>query len=183
MLEVLLLNPKDRFYQRQLSVRLGLPIMAIQRELRNLSEMGLLEVRTEGNRVYYSVHPRFPILPELTGIFLKAAGVGDVLGDVLRRHKGKIMVALIYGSYARGRPESWSDIDLMLIGTVSDLAISQALDKAEQRVGREVNHVRYTPENFRKKVGARDPFLLTVLREPKVFVMGDLGELERLAGR
>jgi hypothetical protein len=48
---------------------------------------------------------------------------------------------------------------------------------ARERLGREVNPVVMSKEAFRLKRRARDRFVSRVLKEPKIFVIGDAGEL------
>ena len=55
ILGLFLLNPGDRFYMRQVAVRSGQPIRAVQRELARLEAAGLLSVTMDGNRKYYQI--------------------------------------------------------------------------------------------------------------------------------
>jgi DNA-binding transcriptional ArsR family regulator len=74
VLRLLLLNPGSQFYQRQIERETGQPIRAVQREVKRLTEVGLLGRTTEGNRVFYSLNPDYPLLAELTALFQKASG-------------------------------------------------------------------------------------------------------------
>ena len=75
ILHLFLRDPSSQFYQREIERETGQPIRAVQREVKRLSEMGLLSRSAEGNRVFYRVNPDFPILAELTALFQAAAGV------------------------------------------------------------------------------------------------------------
>ena len=74
ILHLFLLNPGSQFYQRQIERETGQPIRAVQREVKRLAEVDLLVHATEGNRVFYSLNPDFPLLAELTALFKKASG-------------------------------------------------------------------------------------------------------------
>lgn len=74
LLEVFLSNPERRFYGRELERMTEEHQNAIWRELRNLSEMGLLTDETEGRTKYYRVSPGFPLYPELRALLFKATG-------------------------------------------------------------------------------------------------------------
>ena len=78
ILRLLLLNPDRQFYQREIERETGQPIRAVQREVKRLSEIGLLSCSTEGNRVVYRVNPNFALLAELTALVEKASGVEEV---------------------------------------------------------------------------------------------------------
>jgi hypothetical protein len=74
VLGLFLLNPSSRFYQREIERETGQPIRAVQREVKRLAEIGLLDSSAEGNRVFYCLNPDSPLLAELTALFQKATG-------------------------------------------------------------------------------------------------------------
>jgi hypothetical protein len=73
-----------------------------------------------------------------------------------------------------------SDVDLLVIGTVSLAALSPALAEAEAKLAREVNPTVYAPAELAKKRKARHHFVKEVLSSPKLFVPGGADGLERL---
>lgn len=79
VLRVLMLDPTRAYYQRQLEAATGLPIRAIQRELKRLTDVGLLKRTPVGNRAYFRVDQGFRMFPELRAMILKAASRQDVL--------------------------------------------------------------------------------------------------------
>lgn len=74
VMRLFLLNRDAQFYQREIERQTGQPIRAVQREVERLEEVGLLLRTPESKRVFYRVNPEFPLLPELTALFGKAAG-------------------------------------------------------------------------------------------------------------
>jgi len=74
VLSLFLLNPDRHFYQREIGRETGQPIRAVQREMDRMAGISLLVRAEEGNRVFYYLNPRFPLLAELTALFQKAAG-------------------------------------------------------------------------------------------------------------
>jgi hypothetical protein len=70
-----LLNPDRQFYQREIERETGQPIRAVQREVKRMAEIDLVSSSKEGNRLFYSLNPGFPLLAELTALFRKDAGV------------------------------------------------------------------------------------------------------------
>ncbi len=79
ILQLFLLHPDRQFYQREIERETGQPIRAVQREMERLVGIELLLRSEEGNRVFYRVDPGFPMLAELTALFLKAAGAEEGL--------------------------------------------------------------------------------------------------------
>ena len=179
VLALLLLNPEGSFYQRQISALTGLPIRAVQREVERLQTLGLLTSFTRGNQVHYQVNRDFFLFPELKSIFLKTVGLTALLGDALKEAEN-IALAFIYGSYAADQESTASDIDLLVVGTLSSRALHTTLKEAEKLIHREVNYTLFSPEEFRAKVQTGDGFLHNVLAAPKIFLIGDEDALRAL---
>ena len=160
---------------------MGVPSSSLQRELRELEQAGVLKVARHGRMAYYQANSDSPIYGDLRGLMLKTAGVVDVLRDALNRVASKLRVVFVYGSIARGQEGSASDIDLMVIGNVSPLDVAVPLRKTRELLGRQISTSFYTPAEFAKKLAGKDHFLTRVLEKPKLFVLGDSDELEKIA--
>ena len=173
-------HPDEAYYLRQLVRSGGLGLGAVQREVKRLTEAGILRRTVRGRQVYYQADPECPVFAELKGLVVKTAGVVEVLRDALAPLAGRIMVAFIYGSVARFKQKTGSDVDLMVVGDVSFGDAVSALAIAQETLGREINPTVYSPPEFKSKLKAHHHFLSSVLRTEKVFVMGDEQELARL---
>ena len=57
ILNLLLGRPRQAFYQREIMYETGLSLQTVQRELENLSGLGILKKRETKARVYYQVDP------------------------------------------------------------------------------------------------------------------------------
>jgi predicted nucleotidyltransferase len=183
IMKLFLLNPDDRYYLRQAASLTGQPVRAVEREVARLEVVGLLFHTLEGNRKYYQVDKKCPIFPELKSMFLKTVGLGDVLRQYMEGVEGAVEVAFVYGSYARGEETSLSDIDLFVIGSVTGMELSSILAEARSELGREINPVLMSPEEFASKVASGNHFALSILKDAKTFLVGNAEDLESLAGR
>ncbi len=183
ILAATLLPPQRSWYLSDLARHLGVTPSSLQRELAGLVEAGILLRRRDGNRVYYQADPDCPLLPDLQGLLVKTAGLADVIRQVLRPHAGGIRIALIYGSVARARERSTSDVDLLIVGTVGLADLAPALKEAERRLQRPVNPLLYSPREFAEKARSGHHLVTSILRSDVLYVVGDNRELERLAGR
>ncbi len=184
VLKLVLLNQAKTFYQREMAAQTSLPIRAIQREVARLLRIGLLEKSVSGNRVYYQINKNCPIYPELKSIILKASGIASLLKRYLQESKPQnIRLAFIYGSYARNTENLNSDIDLVIIGGVSARKVSGILAPAKSELKREINSVLYSEQEFRRKLSNQDHFLKSVIKEPKIFLIGSAHDLKRLVQR
>ena len=181
ILALLLLRPDESFYVREISRMTGVPAGSLHRELKLLCEAGLLRRSQAGNQVRYQVDRSCPIQEELTGIFRKTAGLADILREALAPLAGKIRLAFIFGSVARGKERATSDIDVLVVGSVSSAAVVEATSGAAERLRRDVNPVVMTKAAFAAKKAARDRFVSRIVREPKIFLVGDAAELRESA--
>lgn len=182
ILRLLLLDSHKRYYQRQIARILDLPIRSIQQEIPRLEKLQIVNSEQDGNRRYLQANRRCPIFPELQAIFLKSSGVAEALRSYLEKNGQGIRSAFIFGSYAKGDEETWSDIDLMVIGDIEEKVLGSLIYDAKEDLRRELNDLHYTPQEFRTKARAKDPFITDVLRGKKVFIIGDEDELNRIVG-
>src|SRR5665213_1388795 len=174
-------HPDERFYLRQLARHTGSALGAVQRELQSLSRAGLVTRTVDGRQVYFQANRESPVFPELQQLLLKTVGAVDLIRQALAPIAPLIQIAFIYGSAAKGTVRASSDIDLAVVGSTSFNDVVLALADAQHRLGRDVNPTVYPVDEFRKKVRTGHHFLTTILREPKVFIIGSDHELVRLA--
>ena len=167
----------ESFYLRQIVRHAGVGQGAVQRELDLLTRAGLIRRTVQGRQVYFQANQQSPIFQELQAIFLKTAGVADVLREALAPVADRILVAFVFGSAARGELRADSDIDLLVVGDVPFGSVANALAEAQKRLGRDVNPSVYPPDEFRAKVRAEHHFLTSLLQQPRVFVIGGSDEL------
>src|SRR5260221_13073949 len=79
ILALLLLRPDETFYVREIARLTGVPAGSLHRELKLLTDAGLLLRTATGNQVRYQVARDCPIYEELAGGFAKTTGVSDML--------------------------------------------------------------------------------------------------------
>jgi len=180
ILSLLYGSTDEAFYLRQIVRITGLGLGPIQRELKMLTDAGIVTREKKGNLVYYRANSGSPIFSELKNIVRKTFGVADVIRESLAPISKNIKVAFIFGSVARSTDERRSDIDIMVIGNVSFDAVSLTVDQAENTIQRELNPVVYPLKEFRQKIQDNRHFVKTVLEGEKIFLIGDEGELRRL---
>jgi predicted nucleotidyltransferase len=180
VLSLLYSHVDDAFYLRQIVRAAGVGLGAVQRELKQLSDAGIIQRIVRGHQVYYKANPQCPVFAELKNLVIKTVGVGTVLKAALTPLSDRIQVAFIYGSFARSEEHRDSDIDVLVVGDVTFAEVVSSLGGAQMTIGREINPTVYPPAEFRSKVAAGHHFLNAVLKEPLFFLIGDKHELARL---
>jgi predicted nucleotidyltransferase len=182
ILSLLYGHADESFYLRQLVRETGAGNGAVQREVKQLSDAGLIVRKTVGNLVFYQANRKSPVFSELRGLLLKTAGVRDVLREALAPLKNRIQAAFVYGSIAAQKERANSDVDLMIVGDASFEEVVSRLSNAEKRLRREINSTIYPAREFRSKLGAGNYFLTSVLQSKKLFVIGNENDLSRYEG-
>lgn len=183
VLALLLGRPEERFYLREIVRTVGSGSGAVQRELAQLTDAELVVREVSGRQVYFSANREAPIYEELRAIIEKTAGVADVLRAKLSElvRSGRVDVAFVYGSVARGAQRSRSDIDLLVIGAAQLPELVPPLRDAEGTLGREINVSAFPVAEWRARLDDPSAFMRRVIDGPKMFVIGGVHELERLA--
>jgi predicted nucleotidyltransferase len=179
ILAATLVQPQKAWYASELARRMGVPSSSLQRELLHLTQAGILRTHRQGRMAYYQANTSSPLFSDLRSLMLKTAGLVDVLADAIKPLLSKMRAAFVYGSVASGEEQAESDIDLMVIGTLSPPELALPLRRASESLGREINPTIYAAEEFAKKKANKDPFLTRVLNKPKLFVVGTNDELEK----
>jgi len=182
VLKLLFLRSSGRHYMREISYLTHQPVRAIQRELARLENAGLVISSIEGNRKYFQANRHSPVFSELRALMVKTAGIVDQLKKSLQGQSDAIRVAFIFGSFARGSETSASDIDLVVIGSITGRELSRQVTPLKEHLAREMNPVTFRADEFRENVKNGDSFTQSVLEEPKIFLIGDDDELQALVG-
>ena len=180
VLALLLLHPGVALHVREIARITGKAPGTLLRELNRLALAGILLRKPVGNQVQFQVDARCPIYDDLRNILKKTAGVADILREALRPLEGRIRVAFVYGSIARGDEHAGSDLDVMIIGEATFAEIVEALATAQESLRRVINPNIYPPEEFAEKLAAGEPFLQRVMADRKIMLIGtddDLGQL------
>ncbi len=175
-------QPEKWWFMSELASFIKTTPSSLQRELNTLVESGILRSRRDGNRLYLQAETDSPIFAPLRDLIFQTRGVITALRESLSSFKGKIEIAFIYGSVARKEESVQSDVDLMIVGSIGLAELSPILRDLEQQFNREFNPTCYRLEEFQKKVMSGNHFLTEVLRNEKIFLIGDENELADFIG-
>jgi predicted nucleotidyltransferase len=181
LLSVLYGHADETFYLRQLVRVAGSGTGAVQRELKALTEAGIIRRIAKGRQVYYQADARCAVYPELKSLITKTAGMGDALKMAMLPLAERIRTAFIYGSVAYGGERRGSDVDILVVGAVTLAEVVETLSPVQLTLNREINPAVYPVKEFRAKHAAGHHFLKSVLEGKKVFLIGDEHDLAKLA--
>ena len=168
------------FYTRQIAREVDVSVGTVQRELENLSKVGLIVRNSVGNQVFYQANREAPIFREMRALVNKTVGVVSVLRSALQVLSKRIVVAFVYGSVAREEETAQSDIDLMVVGDATLDEVLSRIAAVEKVIGRPIYPTVYSRVEFRSKLASGNHFVNSVLKGKKVFLLGDEDELGKV---
>ena len=168
LLALILVDPARTWTIEELTDRTGEPYQTIATEIRRLQEADLLTASTVGRTKLLSANATNPYLPPLAQLAVMSFGPPLVIGEEFAE-VDRIEELYIFGSWA-ARYEGKSgptpnDIDVLVIGRPDRDEIYDAAQRAQQRLGREVNVTQRTPKAWKT---ATDGFTQQVRSSPMV---------------
>jgi len=150
VLNYFFINPTAKCYINELAKILKVDPKNLLRKLNELEKEGLFTSEFSGRQKYYYLNKSFPLLKLYKEIFLKTLGIENILRKIISSDS-KIIEAYIFGSYASNKMDQISDIDLLIIGDHSSIDIINKINKIQKEIGREINVINFTLEEFKKK--------------------------------
>lgn len=172
LLKIFLGQAKGLYYVRELTRMTKEEINAIRRELEHLLKAGLLQSEKRGNRLYYSVKTNFVLYPELVSLVTKSTGIGRLI-QKNRSKLGFVKFLFVSQKLSRGLERNPEDVDLLIIGKVIMPQVAQTVKVMEKLLNTEINYSCMTEEEFGYRKSHKDPFIVKVLLQPKVMLIGD----------
>ena len=172
LIKQFLSQPNEMFYVRQLTRANKEEINAVRRELKRMEKTGFVKSEPRGNRLYYYPNKQYDFYPDLISLVTKTSG----LGRKIRKNKnklGKIKFAILSSKFVRHVSRDSSEIDLLVVGTVILPELAAIIRDEELKRGSEINYTVMTQEEFTFRKDRRDPFLLGILSESWVMLIGD----------
>jgi len=166
----LYLKPDLELYLRELVRLTNFAPRTIQKELDNLVQKDLLIERRSGNRRYMRANTSHPLFKPIQDLLLRSEGFVGVLQDALGEEG--IDIALVFGSIANGTAKSASDIDILVVGDIGLRETIKRLSEVPNLLGREVNPVVWTRDEYQQRLVKQDHFLMNILQQPRLEIKG-----------
>ncbi len=137
-----------------------------------LTYSGPLSQRIIAGLPRYQANRAHPLFDDLAAMFRKTHGLAPLLHDTLLALNAQIELALVFGSVARGSATAGSDIDLLVIGTVGFADLVRVLHPLQQILGREINPVLYSRQEFVARLARQDAFAMEITATPRIWIKG-----------
>jgi predicted transcriptional regulator with HTH domain len=169
LLALLLNNPDERFYVREIATLLRKNPSGVKRELDNLEKMGIVTSKKVANLKYFQAEKKSPLFSELKSLIAKSLGAGGALKAALKNSGAKI--AFIYGPYAES--EDADTVDLLIVGPASAIS-KEGLKDIEEKFGKKINSTILNETEFKSKKDSGDTDLEKLLSGNKILLTGKL---------
>lgn len=166
VLALLLNNPEQKYYIREIAKILKKNPSGIKRELDKLQEMGIVKSESVANLKYFQADRQSPLFSELKDLISKSLGLPGALKRLLKANG--IKTAFICGPYAAG--EETHTVELVVVGSFTSPLLT-GLQEIEKNFNKKINCTLINEEDFkiRKK---KDANLKRLLSEKRITLIG-----------
>lgn len=168
VLALLLSNPEERFYVREIATLLRKNPSGVKRELDNLEKMGILISTKVANLKYFQAQKQSPLFSELKNLIAKSLGIPGALKALLKT--SKVKVAFIHGPYAES--EEADAVNLFLVGNAD--VVKEGITDIEGRFGKKILVAAMEDAEFKGRRERGDEDLERLLSGSKILLMGKL---------
>jgi DNA-binding transcriptional ArsR family regulator len=173
ILKIFFGNPTEMYHVRAMVRETGEEINAVRRELTRLENAGIVKKEPRGNRVYHYLRTDYPLYGDLLSIISKTTGLGHTL--LANKTKiGKPLYIMFSGRFARHKESKKEDeVDILIVGDIELSQLASIIRAEESKRSREINYTVMSRDEFDFRKKRKDPFLLGILSEGRIMILGD----------
>lgn len=172
-------NPNQAYYINEAARLVKTSAGTAQRELQRLAKDGFLKKERKSNLVYFKINIANPLLAEIRHIIDQTIGLRGILEKELKKERN-IDFAFLFGSYAKGELKPDSDIDLYVIGGISEQELYKRIRKVEEKIHREINYHIAEPREFKKNL--KKSFFHKEILTKYILIIGDESKFRKFIG-
>lgn len=168
-------NTDSEMYLREMAAVLEEDPGNLSKELSKLEKEGIFISKFKGNQKYFFLNKAYPLFNELKSIIFKTIGIKGGLEKIINETSG-VISAFIYGSFATGKENASSDIDLCLVAKdniFNENGFISKINDFGKTILREINYIYYSEEEWEKQVNENDSFMTNIKTGPKIILKGD----------
>ncbi len=175
ILQLFLSSSEQLLHVREIVRRVDEEINAVRRELARMEKYGMASSEWRANRRLYKFRKDYVYYRELLSLVAKSVGLGGAI--VKNKAKlGRIKFAFITTRFFKGT-SGVDDVDVLIVGQVVLPELQAIIADEQSRRENEINYSFMDEPEFRFRVKRRDPFIIKVLIQSKIMLIGDEEEL------
>ncbi len=172
ILKFFLNNPEGIFQTKEIANKVKVKSPSLQKELKKLKKIGFLKTTLRNKKRYYGLCQNFIFYPELKKIILKINPPSGT--KILNQIKklGKIKFALLSGLFVNFDK---SPVDLFIVGeNIRRAKLKNFLENLEAEIGKEINYVLMTNQEFLYRQNMCDKFIADLLEKPNKILINKI---------
>lgn len=177
LLRFFLQNPETEYSLKEIAKRNMIKTKATKKELENLKKIKFILGRAKKGKNTYALNQNFIFYPELKNLIAKSntypqSGSMDKIKNI-----GNVKLAVISGAFIN-YPKSKADMILVADG-VSRAKLKNLMNSLEAEIGKEVDFVLMTMEEFKYRLNMLDKFILEFLEGPHEEIINKITGLKQ----
>jgi predicted nucleotidyltransferase len=161
-------QPERSFGLRELASEAQVDSGNLSRWLQRWSKVGLVQQPQKAR--YRAAND--PSLQPLVQLFQQSSAMTTALKTLFDDLDGVEAVA-VFGSVARHEEHAGSDVDILVIGDISEIRVNALLRPMERQFQRAFNASVFSASTIRQLVNQGDEFIATLLGGPTLLIKGD----------
>ena len=172
ILELFFHHPNESYYLRRIVREVDEEVNAVKRELDILSDEKLLLKERRLNKVFYTLNKNYIFYDDFLRIFAKKNLLASLVYKNISK-MGKIKFVVFSTKFLKQAQIKEDEIYFLMVGIVVVPEVAGAIAEAEKQFGREINYTVMTEEEFNYRKSHKDPFIVKVLLQPRITLIGD----------
>ncbi|PIR73781.1 MAG: hypothetical protein COU40_00725 [Candidatus Moranbacteria bacterium CG10_big_fil_rev_8_21_14_0_10_35_21] len=177
ILRFFLQNPEQEYAIEEVSKRNMLKRDKTKKELDVLVSIKFILLRTKKGRKSYVLNQNFIFYPELKN-FISKANIYPQSKSLDRiKNLGNVKLAVISGAFIN-YPKSKADMILVADG-ISRAKLKNVMSSLEAEIGKEIDFVLMTGDEFKYRLNMLDKFILEFLEGPHEEIINKISGLKR----
>ncbi|MCK4592323.1 hypothetical protein KAT63_02670 [Candidatus Parcubacteria bacterium] len=164
LLRLFLNNPNEECMVSEAAKRSKVNTATARKEINNLAKIKFLTQRKKSGKTYYCANQNFVFYDELKKLIFKASPTSaDKLASSAMK-LGQIRFVLVSGVFLNSEK---SKIDILIVGEhVNKSKLKSFLSNIEAEVGKGINYVCMSTDEFRYRKGMFDKFIINIFESP-----------------
>ncbi len=176
ILQLFITSTDKIIHVREIVRRTEEEINAVRRELGRMEKFGMVTSEWRANRRYYGFRKDYPLYPEILGMVTKSQGLG---GNILKNKSklGRIKFACMALRFVNNKPSEQDDVDLLIVGQIVLPELQAMISDEQAKRETEINYSYMDEAEFNFRIKRRDPFIIKVVTQPKIMLIGSEEDL------
>jgi len=164
LLRLFLRNPEEKFTLKEIAGRTKSNSRQCITQIKKLLNIGLLNTQIRKKKKFYFVNQNFDFYNELKTLVLKSPSASKKKILAKLKKIGTIKLAILSGVFINLEN---ARVDMLIVGShLKKKKLSSLIKDLEAEVGKEIDYVIMSPEEFQYRFDMYDRFLKDILERP-----------------